>query len=438
MCIFLLTISRMRPRSTLLLLILHIYAPVVFAQVTLGNVALEGAALIDVDHPVPSALQTVLISGNRISRVFRDGSERIPDSFHIIKLDGRFLLPGLMDSHVHMATDPSGTDNRAQTLDVLSRMLHSGITTVRDMAGDARVLAGLARDAATGEIISPDIYYSALMAGPVFFTDPRTALSSVGGTPGKMPYMLAVTDSTDLRLAIAAAKGAGAWGLKLYADLSAALVRKITAEAARQKMPVWGHAWLDEARPSDLVDAGLVSISHAPLMIYEKMDSVPAAWKTAGLPETFWNEHVPDLSGLFARMRARHTILDATLLTYRLWGMQVPGKRYNYEIGRLITERAYKAGVAICAGTDDDQAAFVQKEMELLVHEAGMSPIDAIIAATFHTAQLLQISDSKGSIGPGKIADLLILDKNPLEDINNIESVFLVIKNGRLFNAAAN
>ncbi|RYD22740.1 MAG: hydrolase, partial [Lysobacteraceae bacterium] len=72
----------------------------------------------------------------------------------------------------------NGVDNRAHTLEVLQAMLYSGVTTVRDMAGDARTLAGLSRDAGTGDIISPDIYYSALMAGPVFFTDPRTATST--------------------------------------------------------------------------------------------------------------------------------------------------------------------------------------------------------------------------------------------------------------------
>jgi len=63
------------------------------------------------------------------------------------------LLPGLIDAHVHMATDPSGTDNREHTLDALKRMLYSGVTSVRDMAGDARTLAGLSRDALTGDII---------------------------------------------------------------------------------------------------------------------------------------------------------------------------------------------------------------------------------------------------------------------------------------------
>lgn len=151
-------------------------------------------------------------------------------------------MPGLIDAHVHMASDPPGVDNRAHTLDVLQRMLYSGITTIRDMAGDGRILSGLSREAFTGDIISPGIYYSALMAGTAFFTDPRTALATKGGVPGQMPYMLAVTDSTNLMLAIAEAKGTGAAGIKLYAKLSAPLVNKIVIEANRQNMIFWGHA----------------------------------------------------------------------------------------------------------------------------------------------------------------------------------------------------
>lgn len=97
--------------------------------------------------------------------------------FSYSQLKGKYLLPDLIDTHVHLGTDPTGTDNRAHTLSVLEHMLFSGINTVRDMAGD---------------LISPDIYYSALMAGPVFFKAPGTASATIGGVVGKMPYMLTV------------------------------------------------------------------------------------------------------------------------------------------------------------------------------------------------------------------------------------------------------
>jgi len=342
-------------------------------------------------------------------------------------------LPGLIDSHVHMATDPSGTDNREHTLDVLQKMLFSGITSVRDMAGDARTLASLSRDAATGDINSPNIYYSALMAGPKLFDDLRIASSSAMGIVGKMPYMLSVTDSTNMVLAIAEAKGTGAIGIKLYAYISATLVNKIMAEARQQKMLVWSHAWLNGTKPSDLVKAGLASISHAPLMIREKMDSIPTSWRNKTHSDKFWDDSLPDLSYLFQLMKTNNTIFDATLLTYKKWGVEDSSMQYNYEIGKRITAMAYKAGVKICAGTDDDQAEYVQKEMEILVTDAGFTPIDAIVAATLNGAELLHIDDMYGTITIGKIADLFVLNKNPLENISNINSVNFVIKKGKIF-----
>lgn len=423
----------MRLCKTLFIFSLSLTWYIVTAQVLLNNYALTDATIIDANHTIGFPHQTILIAKNLISDIFNDGSKIIPDSFDVIKLNGRFVLPGLIDSHVHMATDPSGVDNRLHTLDVLQRMLYSGITTVRDMAGDARTLAGLSRDALTDNIISPDIYYSALMSGPEFFSDPRTALSTKGGASGKMPFMLAVTDSTNFTLAIAEAKGAGATGIKLYADLSPSLVKKIVAEANKQNMIVWGHAWLNYAKPSDVVKAGVSPISHSPLLSHEKFDTIPSVWKSTSHDSIFWNKVTPDYSSFFKLMKQHNTILDATLLTYKQWGEQDSAMRYDYELGKRITIQAYKAGVIIDAGTDDDQVEFVQKEMELLVTDIGFTSVDAIIAATLNGAKALHIDNRYGTVSTNKIANLLILNKNPLNDIKNIESVDMVIKNGKIF-----
>ena len=107
--------------------------------------------------------------------------------------------------------------------------------------------------------------------------------------------------------------------------------------------------------------------------------------------------------------------------------------RYDYELAKRITIQAYKAGVIIDAGTDDDQVDFVQKEMELLVKDAGFSPVDAITAATLNGAKALHIDDKCGTVSINKAADLLLLYKNPLDDIGNINSVDMVIKDGKIF-----
>ncbi len=95
-----------------------------------------------------------------------------------------------------------------------------GVTAVRDMADDLRAVGELTRAALVGEIAAPDIYYAALMAGPNFFTDKRTAQTSAGGIVGHVPWMQAVVDDTDLPLAVAQARGTSATAIKLYADLT--------------------------------------------------------------------------------------------------------------------------------------------------------------------------------------------------------------------------
>lgn len=419
-------------------LILFLAAPLFsLGQYAPHLLVLTDAEVIDANHPIPLKHQTITIKDGRITGI-QSGTVTLPDSAVIINLNGKYLIPGLIDSHVHMATDPSGVDNRQHTLSVLQQMLYTGVTTVRDMAGDARVLAGLSRDAGLGELPSPDIYYSALMAGSVFFSDPRTQVSTKGGLNTDMPYMKAVTDSTNIMLAVARAIGTGAAGIKLYANLSADLAGKIIDEAKKQNIPVWAHAWLQGAKPSDLVKAGVLSISHAPLLIYEKMNKVPDSWKKSGLAADagFWDKNVPALDDLFTQMKQHHTVLDATLLTYKKWAASDTTMRWDYEIAKRIVSRAYAAGVTICAGTDDDQEQFVQDEMRLLVADAGFRPIDAVIAATKNSAAAASLNDRKGSISPGMDADLLVLSQNPLENIDNIKSVYLVIKGGRVYQSS--
>jgi imidazolonepropionase-like amidohydrolase len=422
----------------------HFYLLLVFcgigvyscAQNGAATFALTGATIIDAHHITGLPGQTVVIRDGIITEVFADGSKSLPDSVRKIALGGKYVLPGLIDTHVHMATDPSGTDTRAATVASLEKMLRSGITTVRDMAGDARTLASLSRDALVGDLVSPDIYYSALMAGPAFFDDPRTVSSAQGGRSGGMAYMRAVTDTTNLLLAMAEAKGTGATGIKLYANIDGALVAKIVAAARQQGLLVWGHAWLNPAKPSDMIKAGVRSISHAPLLLYESRPRIPAAWKKRGLPDRFWQDSLPSMDGVFSLMKQQHTILDATLSAYHQWMEKDSNMQSVYAIAKWYTAAAYRAGVTICAGTDDDQEEFVQSEMELLVRDAGLTPGDAIVAGTLNGALALGIEKLCGTVEAGKRADLLVVDKNPLEKIANIRSVRIVVKRGRIVGEA--
>ena len=106
---------------------------------------------------------------------------------------------------------------------------------------------------------------------------------------------------------------------------------------------------------------------------------------------------------------------------------------WDYEITKRLAAQAYKAGVIICAGTDDDQEAFVQHELHLLVHDAGLSNFDALVAATRNGAMALGMEAVLGTIETGKAADLLLVDKDPLADIDNVNAVWMVVKKGAIF-----
>lgn len=291
----------------------------VFSQFAPTYFALKDVQLIDGMSSTVLAHQTIIIRGNRIEKIGSLNQTPIPDSCVSFPLSGKFVIPGLIDTHVHLATNPSGTDSRARAEKDLQAMLLSGITSVRDMAGDARALASLSRDALVGDIQAPDIYYSALLAGPAFFTDSRTHQSSRGAVSGQLPFMRAVTHTTDLPLVVAEAKGTGARGIKLYAQLDAGLAKKITAEAHRQGLLVWSHLDLTIANPLEVIEAGVNSISHAGMIARWPAGTIPDAWLKPDLSERFWDAAFKSLpvDEYIKAMLVHKTILDATLVTYQ-------------------------------------------------------------------------------------------------------------------------
>ena len=424
-------------------LILYIFTlPYSFGQFSPGYFALKDVWVIDLVSKKLLPHFTIVIHHHIIEAIGPSREINIPDSASVLNYAGKFVMPGLIDTHVHLATDPTGDDNRARAERDLRDMLLSGITTVRDMAGDARALASLSRDASLDEIISPDIYYSALMAGPGFFKDPRTVQSSGGRAAGDVPWMRAVTDSTDLRAAVSEAKGTGATAIKLYAELSAGLAKKITAEAHLQNMLVWSHANLDQASALDVINAGVNSISHAPMITGWPAKKIPDEWVKAGLSEVFWDKAFNGLpvNDLINAMIANKTILDATLVTFKSEIADpaiTPEQQLKYlalyQIGRRFTKLALSRGIPVCTGTDLDEKKFVQREIKLLVKDCAVQPIDALICATRCGAMAIGIEKYVGTIEKGKLADLVVLSADPTENIDNLDKVELVIKNGKLF-----
>jgi imidazolonepropionase-like amidohydrolase len=400
-----------------------------------GVQALVGLTLIDGTGAPGRRSTTLVIENGRIRDVFPDGTRPLPADAERVDLTGRWAIPGLIDAHVHLATDPSTEDARASVLLRLRNALRGGITTVRDMGGDARVLAGLARDANLGEIESPSLVYSAIFAGPDFFRDPRIVASSKGVTPGAAPWGRAVRDDTDIPHVVAEAKGAGARALKLYADLPARLVRPLVEEAHRQGLLVWSHAALFPARPSEIVDAGVDVISHASLLVWEPVAPLPAYTARARGDFDTVEPNGDAIDRLLRTMASRGTILEPTLLVVTPRGQ--PSKSGDWA-GR-VTARARSLGVRIAAGTDgligNGEAARpnLHEELALLVERAGLTPLEAIRAATSVNAAALGVQDDRGVLAPGKAADLVILSQDPTADIRHTRSIVWVMKAGKRY-----
>ena len=420
-------------------LILLVFTTTVSAQFSFGSYALQNVNIIDVNAKDILYDYTIVIQNDKISDILPSKSYIANDSVQSIVLKGKFVAPGLIDAHVHFATDPT-EERRDNAEKVLKEMLLTGITSVRDMAGDARALSSLSRDALVGDIVAPNIYYSSLMAGTKFFSDPRTIASAQGGISGKMPYLKAIDDNSNFVLEVAEAKGTGAAGIKMYAYLSNNEVVKIVEEAKKQNFPVWSHASLQIAKPSEIIASGVISISHANMLVYENDDSeqLIKSWidhKVTGKEIEFWDREFEklDFSELYKLMINHKVVLDATISVFETH-KDHPKMIWRYEIGKRIIQQAHKAGVLIDAGSDSDQSTFVQHEMKLLVNECGFSPLQAIIAATKYAAMATGILEKEGTIAVGKKANLLFLNSNPVENIENIDDVFVVVKNGKLYN----
>lgn len=411
---------------------------------TLPRIAFTNAMLIDGTGSAPVARQTILVSRGIIDDIFETGTREIPAGIRVVNLAGKFVIPGLIDSHVHVATDPSGQDaNAAATLKLA---LLGGLTSVRDMAGDAIALRELTLLSRRGDAELPRIYYTALMAGPSFFNDPRTKASSHGGTPGELPWMKAVTPTTDMKLAVRDAKNTGATAIKIYADLPGDLVAKITTEAHRQGLKVWSHSTVFPATANDEVDAGVDVISHAIYLYWAAIPNPPMHYSDR-VPTRSAYDSVPAdgpaMRELFAKMKAQGTVFDATLSILPRFeaargpsfGLTDPKRAAQWAYD--ATRAAKIAGVTICAGTDGmmpppsrDSLPGLHGEMELLVTRAGLTPLEAITAATLNSAMAIGSASKLGSVVPGKMADLVVLDANPVADIRNTRRISFVVRGG--------
>lgn len=407
-----------------------------------------------------------LVRAGRIVCAGAVGECPLPRGARILDAEGQWLIPGLIDSHVHLLFLTHGSAGEELSLD-LRNLLAQGVTTVRDMGTNPAEL--LTR--VNGFTQSPRVYAMQLVAGRRFFFNGFRGVRTSRGTVFRQPPAMAMqslgwtpilfTRNDDADSVVEAARQAGAMGLKLYAQLDRESVRLLTEAAHRVGMPVWGHAWVQPASALEQVLAGQDGLVHAAGMAGELftgedrdtlVDDGILQVATAEVA-TVGAAHDPRILAALDSMARRGTIFEPTLdatrqsvAYYNAKRRHIPSEQEDYVraasgFGIEVTREAVRRGVRISAGSDHVaygpaiERATLLGELRLLVDSIALSPQAALLAATRDAARALGGLPSRqlGTIQAGRYADLVLLSKNPLADIENLESVEWVMKGGRIW-----
>ncbi len=369
--------------------------------------ALVNARIVDVRTGSISAPSSVVVRDGVISSI----GEAPPDGVRVIDVRGNHLLPGLIDAHTHLAS-----------LDAARRALESGVTTVRSAGGATYNDVALETLAARGVIAGPDVVPAGIFVraeiGSAIVADPKLAdLLPRVDTIEKLRLLVRINLEHGVGvIKTAATERAGLVGTDPRKQvLTEAEVRAIVEEAAAGGVPVEAHAHGDEGAYA-AVSAGVRSIEHGTylsdrtlrLMEANGTFLVPTYMTVVDVSEAGGDYDVPAL-----RVRGRHMLP-------RL---------------RDVVARAHAIGVRLVTGSD---TSYGPSSLTRISHEIGafvdmgLTPLEAIQAATVTAAELLRLERRTGAIEAGLEADLIAVAADPLADVGVVEDVLLVISNGRV------
>ena len=424
-------------------------------------VAITGVSIVDVEKGRTTGPRTVLIADGRIAAIVEPSQAHIPAGAERVDGRGRFLMPGLVDMHVHLFNNFSRRPPNTWTFPLY---IANGVTGVREMAAEPAsiLIVNGWRDAiAKGSLIAPRI----LAAGVVVY----------GSSP------------EDAARQVDVAADVGADFIKVFSGVPESNWRAILEEAHRRSLPVMGHV---PAGVSLLASAAAGQRSSEHLMqAFEACTTIersvleerrglagdelvarrdaqearvldafdqPTCDRVARALASSAQAEVPTLVLPFVESKPtdpkpesdqRWQYLRADERVRWLRVLQDPSSQDHalamrrWTVARKIVASLHRAGVQVLAGTDSPMPRVypgfaLQDELALLV-ESGMSPRDALRAATLAPAMFLGIADKTGSVAVGKRADLVIVDGNPLFDIRNARRIRAVLLDGRLLTRSA-
>ncbi len=363
------------------------------------------ATLVPMDSDRVLADHTVVVVGDRITAVGPDGAIVPPEGAAIVDVHGAYVTPGLIDMHVHI--------RRAD----LRAYVDAGITSVRNMWG-YQALPALMHDVDAGAVLGPAIY---------------SASQGLDGTPAVWPETQIVDDPSQADATVAAQVAAGWRFLKVYNSLSLASYDAIVAAARARGIRFLGHV-PNRVPIEHALDSGQASIEH--LRGYDlaltrgSQTATFAAWLDID------ESRIPTLA---AHTATAGTWNCPTMAVFDVLTRQVD----DVSRGQILANRAamiralFDAGARLLAGTDSGiglsaPGSSIHDELSDLVG-AGLSPYEALRAATSGAAEFLEEDSEIGTVAAGKRADLLVVDGNPLEDVTALRSIEAVVLRGAWF-----
>jgi imidazolonepropionase-like amidohydrolase len=372
--------------------------------------ALVNANLVSVTDGAVQRGVTVVLRGGRIESI---GTAAAPAGVRAIDVRGRYVVPGLIDAHVHIAN-----------LRALRTALESGVTTVRSAGVSSYVDVGMRELVKQGAVIGPDI----VAAG--YHVRPQLAEEAFFDTPSLAPLMRGgVTTIDAMKRVVQANLAHGAEWIKVLATERAGTpdtdprkqvyteeeLRAIVTEAATKNAPVEAHAHGAEGALA-AVKAGVRSIEHGTYLTDE-------ALQLMAKQGTFFDptmEAVKDVATVGGDYDNRD--------------LQLRGQHMLPRLKETIA-RAHQLGVKIVAGSDTgygpSSIGRISIEIANLV-DCGLSPLQALQAATVVNAQMLMKEKQIGQLAAGFDADLIVVERNPLEQVVTLQDPLLVISNGRV------
>lgn len=411
-----------------------------------GPLVVRHARVFNPETRSVEAASTVVVVGNRIQSIGRDGRVPEPRGARVVDARNRLLLPGLWDMHQHL-TDVDGI------LD-----LASGVTTGRDMANDTDYLLSLKRRWEAGEALGPRVVLAGVIDSPGPFASPTKVLVA-----SEAAALAAVARYADL----------GYEQIKLYSSLDPKLVPGIIAAAHGRRLRVSGHV-PNGMRAEDAAREGVDEIQHAFFLFlnFLQVDDTRTPARITAVAE-----HAAELDlasepvQAFLRLLAtRQIVIDPTVSTFEdrftgrpgeigpslaavadrlpvqvrrrllTGGLPVPegmDQRYRDSFRALLAmvHALHEAGVPIVVGTDGPAGFTLHRELENYV-KAGIPAPEVLATATLGAARVMKHDRDLGSIAPGKLADMILVDGDPTLDISDIRRVVLTIKDGVLYDTA--